>query len=445
MKKGSSLSALLLVFIIVLTEPAAAQPALKSDRRIQSIPISQKTPAPKIPEGIALQAGLSEDDAVAIALWNNAAFQAELSALGITRADLLEAGQLRNPTLQMLLPVGYKQFEMLLNMPAEVFWQRPRRVEAAKIEVERVSKGLEQNGLELIRDVRVAFSGLMLAQDRSRFAGEAVELRRQISALTEIRFRLGDISELEANAAKVDLSVAEEQAARIALEVKQAHDRLRFLIGLEAEQLAFDIKPEKTNPGSANPEPQIPTQPKEALMRDALSYRPDLRAAALAIEAAAGRAKWERSRLFAFAGLLSIKQGAGLDFSPRGGLLAELPVLNRNKGAISRADAEVERAGLQYLAVHHRISQEVREAYSSMQQATESLHRYRTRILPQTLEGLHLAEKAYQNGDESYLFVLEAARGLTDARMREVDLSHQLRSALAQLDRSIGRKHDAIH
>jgi hypothetical protein len=68
-------------------------------------------PFPKIPQGISLAAGLSEDDAVAIALWNNAAFQADLAALGVARADLVEAGLLRNPTLQLLLPIGYKQSE----------------------------------------------------------------------------------------------------------------------------------------------------------------------------------------------------------------------------------------------------------------------------------------------------------------------------------------------
>src|SRR5262245_47748617 len=57
-----------------------------------------------LPPGISLAGGLTEDDAVAIALWNNGAFLADLTALGFARADLIEAGQLRNPVLTLLFP-----------------------------------------------------------------------------------------------------------------------------------------------------------------------------------------------------------------------------------------------------------------------------------------------------------------------------------------------------
>jgi cobalt-zinc-cadmium efflux system outer membrane protein len=85
----------------------------------------------------------------------------------------------------------------------------------------------------------------------------------------------------------------------------------------------------------------------------------------------------------------------------------------------------------------------VREALTQYQKAMESLQQYRTRILPQVAEGVRLAETGYKSGDQSYLFVLEATRRLLDARLREIELVHELRRASAQLDRSIGRKRDA--
>lgn len=396
----------------------------------------------KLPQGIALDRPLTEEDSVAIALWNNAALHLDLAALGVAKADLIDAGLLRNPTLQVLLPFGYTQFEMLLNLPAEVFWQRPRRVAAARIEVDRVAKGLEQNGLDLVRDVRIAFWEVILAKERVELGQEAVRLRRQILGLVEARLRAGDVSELEANAARMDLSTAEEQATRFEAERGIAHGRLRYLLGLEDDTLAFDVAP-RTVSGAVDPMAASPPPSLESLQKAALGNRPDLRGAALAIESAAKRANWEHSKLFALGALLSIKQGAGLDFSPRGGLLMELPIFHRNKGGITRADAEVERAGLQYLAVHQRISHEVREALTQYQRATESLQQYRTRILPQAAEGVRLAEKGYKSGDQSYLFVLEATRRLLDARLREVELVNELRRSSVQLDRSVGRKRDA--
>src|ERR1700754_2155795 len=122
----------------------------------------------RIPPGVALSDGLSEDEAVAIALWNNAVFHNDLAALGIARADLIEAGLLRNPLLSLLLPLTMSQLEATITFPAEVFFQRPRRVAAAKAELERVAQSLEQNALNLVRDVRVAYSDLLLARNRAR-------------------------------------------------------------------------------------------------------------------------------------------------------------------------------------------------------------------------------------------------------------------------------------
>ena len=416
-----------------LSAPYAQEKEGKERAQVPAVP-----PA-RLPEGISLEVPLSEEDAVAIALWNNAALQADLAALGLAKADLLEAGLLRNPSLQMLLPFGYTQFEMLLNLPGEIFWQRPRRVAAAKVEVEHIATGLEQNGLDLARDVREAFTDLQLAKTRMRLGDDSVRLLRQILDLTEARLRAGDIGEIEVHTARMELGMAAEQTARFAQEQVLAHGRLRFLLGLESEQTTFDI----TSPGASGDVVGSSQAPGlETLQEAAFASRPDLGAAALAIEAAAGRAKWERSKLFALAGLLSIKKGAGLDFSPRGGFLVELPVFQRNKGGITRADLEVERAGLQYLVVHQRIAQEVRDAYGQYQLAGTSLQFYRSDILPQAEEGMRLAEKSYQSGDESYLYVLEAMRRITDARLREAELVSDLRRAIARLDRSIGRKNN---
>jgi cobalt-zinc-cadmium efflux system outer membrane protein len=72
------------------------------------------------PEGVSLDDGLSQDEAVAVALWNNAQFQADLAALGFARADLIEADMLANPVFSILFPIGPKLLETKLNLPIDV-------------------------------------------------------------------------------------------------------------------------------------------------------------------------------------------------------------------------------------------------------------------------------------------------------------------------------------
>ncbi len=407
----------------------------------------------RVPDGVKLGDGLSEDEAVAIALWNNVALHADLSLLGLARADLIEAGLLRNPLLSLVLPFGpYRQFESALSFPLEVFWQRRKRVEAAKLEVTRVAKGLEQNALNLIRDVRLAYADWLLAIARARLASDAVDVRRQIVQLTNVRLRVGDIGELEATATRLDESLAVEQMIRFNREVGINRDRVRSLLGISgqadtAQDRYLDLQPE-TQPSTADPSVvqvvlAAQTDPQNALaqmLRTAFESRPDLRAAALTIETAAKRAKWERSRIGTLAGILNIKQGEGVPFAPRPGLAFELPIFNRNQGGISRADAEVQRAAWHYLAVRQQIAAEVEESFNRYQQARETLSVWQKQSLPLAEESARLATTAYTRGNESYLFVLDGIRRVLEVRQREIDMESDMRRAAIQLDRSIGQQ-----
>jgi cobalt-zinc-cadmium efflux system outer membrane protein len=406
-----------------------------------------------LPPGISLANNLSEDDAVAIALWNNAAFQTDLSALGFARADLIEAGQLRNPILTLLFPFGPKQLEATANLPLEVFWQRPRRVAAAKVEVERVGESLVQTGLNLVRDVRIAYADLALANERTRITTESVRQRNEIAQIVRARFRDGDISEMETTASQLDAKQAADQFARLQSEAAIAKERLRFLLGMSASETAFDIVassqlslmnaysyksiavsvPAASSVQSGNDE-------VNDLVRQALAARPDLRAAEIAIEAAAKRAKWERSKIVSLSAILDAN-GAGKEgFEAGPGVAVELPIFNRNKGGITRAEAEIERAARQYLAVRQRIALEVREAYAQLQQSRQALASWRSDILPIIEAEIRTAERAYADGEVAYLFVLETSRKLYDARLQEAEASAALQRATAQLERAVGRK-----
>lgn len=414
-------------------------------------PNSQST-AFALPPGVSLTDGLSEDEAVAIALWNNPAFQADLTALGFARADLLEAGQLRNPMLTLLLPWGPKQFEATANLPFEVFWQRPRRVAAAKLDVERVAESLVQTGLNLVRDTRLAYADSALANAKARIALGAQRQRNEIAQIVQAKLRAGDISELETSAARLDARHAEEQAARLQSEATIARDRMRFLLGMGSDDPSFEaiaLPPSNIqtglylNPassGSLSSTQQRINEEITNLVKQALAARPDLRAAELAIEAAGKRAKWERSKIFSISAILDANAKGTEGFEAGPGVAVELPIFNRNQGGVTRAEAEIERAARQYAAVRQRVALEVREAYTQFLQARQALDSYRVQILPAIEEEIGRSEKAYAAGDVAYLFVLENSRKIYDARLQEAEASAALQRANAQLERAIGRK-----
>lgn len=420
-----------------------------------SVAPAAKSAMPAMPEGVSLVDGVTEDEAVAIALWNSPGLQAEMTALGLARADVIQAGLLANPQLTMIFPFSFRILEAVANWPIEAIWQRPRRVAAAKLEQERVAETLVSRALDLVRDVRLAYADYAAARTRASITEQATGERREIAVIINARFRAGDISEMETNAAVTDARLTEERAARFAQDAALASERLRGLLGFGDDDVRLTlIAPPPLAPAVNQiiglqaatasidgPSPAATeSETLNELIKQALDARPELKAGELAIEAAGARAKWERSRIVNVTAIAK-EYGRGTNGFEQGpGLLIDLPIFNRNQGNISRTEAEIERAAKQLIATRQRIVSEVREAYTQLAQAREAHRLWRTRVLPPLEQDIRLAETAYRSGDVAYLFMLETARRYSDERLREADYQVAAARALAQLERSVGRR-----
>lgn len=382
-----------------------------------------------LPPGVVLEDGLTSDEAVAIALWNSPSFLVTLADLGLARADLVEAGLLRNPVLSLLFPWGPKQLEWTVQFPFDVLWQRPRRVAAAQLNLESISQRLVWDALTLVADVRNAFTDEIIAERRLALTEESAVLTRRVADLTEARLRAGDISDLEARGARSD--AARVDAMRRATEYDRdlAGLALTGIIGLDPESL-----PIRTIPGDVSS-----CAGNDNLLKEALASRPDVRAAELAIEAAGARAGWERSRAITLIGILDANgQGAeGFELGP--GIGSEIPLFNRNQGAISRAEAELVRATRRYAALRAQLTIDVRTAAIRVRQAQAALDAWRNDIVPSLEVEQRQAESAYQAGEAPIFTLLDVGRRLVDGRMRQLDAEAALRRALVNLDRTIGR------
>ncbi len=386
----------------------------------------------QMPKDISLDDGLSEDEAVAIALWNNARFQADLAQLGLAKADLQEAGMIKNPALSLLFPLGPKQMEWTLTLPVELLWQRPHRLAFAELNADQVSQDMVQHGLLLVKDVLTSYADLILAQDRTHILLEETKINKEIVAITESRLKAGDISEMEAIAIRLAAAQAEEDYLRFTNEAKTEEIRLKTLLGMVSDNR--EIQPA---PGTL--QFQQPFS-EEELLCVAYAARPDMRAAEIAIEAAGKGLDWERSKVWNLTASLdaNVEGKEGFEMGP--GIQMELPLLYRNEGGRSRAIAEMDQAVKQYLATRHQIARDVREAYHNYLSADEILTLLQNNIIPDATKAYEKAEKTYLLGEISYLEFLDFKRQLLDARFREADAAASVRKAEAQLRYSVGFK-----
>lgn len=404
-----------------------------SERTGHDLRLEAEEGAVRFPDGIVLEDGLTEDEAVAIALWNNAQFQADLVRMGFARADLIEAGLLRNPVFSLLFPLGPKQLEATLSLPVEFFWQRPKRVAAAKLNAEQVADSLVQHGLNLVRDVLIAYADLELSRARAGIINQEAALMQEIADIAMERLNVGDISGLEETALRLEASQTTEVSVLAARDAELAEERLRNLLGLGLEEdVTIRLQPDH-HQSELN-------RPPSDLLEAAFAARPDLRAAEIAIEAAGQQMGWERSKIFSFTAQIDANGEGKEGFEMGPGVQLEIPVLNQNNGKIKRAQAELTRAARQYIAVRHRIAGEVGEAYARYTAARSAFHLLRDEVMPAATTASANSTEAYEIGAISYLELLAFKRQHLASRLRETEAKADLRKARVSLEHSIGFK-----
>ncbi len=385
-----------------------------------------------LPPGASLDDGVTEDEAVAIALWNNAAFQELLADLGLARGDLIQAGLLPNPELLVYFPVTDKPFRYLFDFALESVWLRGVRVRSAAGEANRTADRLAQAGLDLMRDTRQAYADVVLARERVRVAGEGVKFRGRIAELAAARLEAGDVSPQEAATARIDSLQAGQDAARVGYDVPILEERLRNLMGIGPLRGPLPLDP-------SPPPPCLELDP-DALTQEAMATRPDALAAAQAVAAAQARLQFARLGWVRLLGIGDATAGrrTGHELGP--GLRVTIPLFNRNQGGIARAEAELERAVRNQRTVAYQVILDVQRATHQYRQGCEELDILRGKVRPEVDAAIRRAQAAYQEGNATYLIVLATTQQLLDSLLREAVLTADLRRFLAELERSVGRR-----
>lgn len=394
-------------------------------------------PAPKagkvyLPNGASVSSGILEDEAVLIALWNNAAFQELLADLNIAHGDLVQAGLLPNPEALYFVSMPDKPFKYAVELPLEAFWLRPIREAAATREAQRVGQRVTQAALDLIRDVRQTHADILLARARAEVATEAVAVRTGIAKFAAVRLTEGDISEQEAATARIDAHQADQALARLRYESALAEERFRNLLGLGCDRAAIYLW--------NCPAPLHLDLDADALSAEATCSRPDALAAEEAYRAAQERLHLARAGWVRFLGIADATSGRATGHELGPAFRFTVPIFNWNQGGIARAEAELERADRNRTTVRNQILLDVRLAHTRYAQARAERDVLVRQVRPEVDRAVRLTQTAYEEGNTPYVVVLETTRQYLDTKVRLAELDADLRRAWADLERSVGRR-----
>ena len=322
---------------------------------------------------------LTVDDAVQVALLNNRGLQATFQDLGITEAEVVQAGRLPNPGFSFGRLTRGSEVELErglhFNLARLIALPFIGQMEARRFEQTKSMVAMQV--LSLAADTRKAWVNALAAEETVRYMRQVKEVADASSELARRMAQVGNFNKLQRAReqgfyADAALNLAQAERAQGA-----TRERLTRLLGAWGAQTQFSL-PER-----------LPDLPKEALdlpdvERLALAQRLDVQSAKLAAEQTARNLGLTRTTRFINVLELGLRHNSSNEMpSQRGWEIGfELPLFDWGSARVARAEAV-------YMQTVHRAADaainarsEVREAYTGYRSAYDIARHHRDEIVP---------------------------------------------------------------
>ncbi len=286
--------------------------------------------------------------------------------------------------------------------------------------------------LEVVFQVKEAFYGVLLAAEKLEYAAQDLDLARDFLDKARAMYEAGEVAKLEMVRAGVEASKASTAVRLAENDILLAKARLNYLLG-RAKLDPLDVRGDFVRA-------PLPID-REALAERALRVRPE------AARLAAGLEKEERLKSEAtltyfpdFDLSLSRHRIAGeastWDFT----LSFPVPLFfwQPARGRIAEARANIRALQKRSEDLRNRIGLEVDEACFNARTAADRIAVFEQEILAQAEDVYDLVLFSFQEGEIGGLELIDARRGLLEARKAYADALYDHSLTIAALERSVG-------
>jgi outer membrane protein TolC len=322
---------------------------------------------------------LSVDDAVQVALLNNRGLQARFQDLGITEAEVVQAGRLPNPgfTFGRLRQGDEVELERGLHLNLARLLTLPMVSQLEARRFEQVKREVTMDVLSLAADARKAYFQAVAAEETVRYMRQVKQTAEASAELARRMEQVGNFSKLASAREQAFYADAALGFARADQAQRASRERLARLLGVWGDQLQFQL-PERLPdlPAEARNQPDI-----EAV---AMAQRLDVQAAKLGAEQTAKNLGLTRTTRFINVLELGLVRNTSNEAPRQTGweIGLELPLFDWGGARVARAEAI-------YMQALHRAAQtainarsEVREAYGNYRSAYDIARHQRDEIVP---------------------------------------------------------------
>lgn len=380
---------------------------------------------------------LSVEQAVQVALLNNRRLQATYEQIGVSQADLVQAGLLQNPVFSIStrfpdggggtdLELGItQQFISLLSIPLK---QR-----LAEAELERTQIEVAAAVLDLSAEVEHQVYHVQAAQQLLEMHRTIAESAGASATVAQELRNAGNTTELELARRRAMQEEAQLDSVDAQTQWVIERERLGVLMGISSSPTNWTVAPRLAE----LPEADIPLGPLESI---AALQRLELLAAQQNMEVAARRIKLVKP----FAAFPEAEIGIDSEHESDGQWLTgpnvafPIPLFDQGQASISRGEAEFRQARNEFLAARTEIASEVRSAHAQMESARTRAGRYRTSILPLRQSIVEHTQLQYNAMQVGVYDLIQAQRDQIAAGTRYVEALRDYWAAKADLKHAVG-------
>ena len=407
------------------------------------------TPAPACAQS-SLPPQVTLEDAVRLAYERNPILQAARAAIEVATADRVTARARPNPAVTFdsvgrppaARPAVPDDHEYLIRVDQELetAGRRRLRLEAAATGVRVATSQAEDAQRRVELDVRKAYFQVVLAKADLEVARTTLAEIEQIISVNQARFAQGEISGGELRRTQVERLRFVDDAFASELALRNARAALLTLLNAPDLAQPIDVTDTLAVPLAVGTQGGAPGPGLDvsSLRARAVAERPDLQAAASAVERADTETRLQRA-------LRRPNVTVGGGYSHLGGLntvafgvTVPVPLFNRNAGGVARADAEAR------VAQHQRDAAALTVALD-VQQATNAVDVSRTRVaaierefLTPSRESRDIVLAAYRLGDANLIDLLDAQRAYRDTQRTYNRALFDRQISLVELAAAIG-------
>ena len=326
-----------------------------------------------------LEHKLDVESAVQIALLNNKRLQASYYELGISEADLVQAGRLPNPRFSMLYAKNNGEYKIEQAFTFNIFSliTMPKAVEIEKRRFEQVQKETALDVLKLANHTRLAYFDAVAATELVRYSEQVRESAEASAELARRMYKAGNWNKLEQAREQSFYADAALDYANARNKQVKAYEALARLLSVSSDQIRLVER--------------LPDLPKsvedlQPFEKAAFENRLDLQAMRLETDALAkqlGLTKTTRFINVLEIGPARVLEGRRGDPYKKGLEIGfEIPLFDWGTARVAKAEAIYMQAVNETAQVAINAQSEIREAYNTYRTNYDVTKHLRDEIVP---------------------------------------------------------------